>query len=510
MFAASVQGAVRITALNAVAEREGLRPGMGLADARAALPELRVEQAAVGADEKALGALAHWCGRYSPWTAVDPHGASEMTGGRDSILLDVTGCTHLFGGEDGLLGDLMTRLRDFRIHARAALADTPGAAWAVARFGALSDDARFGDMNPAGYAVVPSGGSRDALGDLPVAALRLDPAMVENLGRLGLKQIRDLLGLPRAPLARRFGLRIGRALDQVLGREDEPISPNLPRVPYRARLAFLEPVGRVEDIAYALDTLLDQLCPLLDRDQRGARRLVLDLFRVDGEVKSITVGTSRPVRTPDHLRRLFADRIGQVDAGFGIDAAVLSAPLTEPLTATQVPLPGEAVRAKGENAGELALLADRLGNRLGMDKVRRFEARQSFVPERAVVTVPLATKAKEGSAAQWPGHLTRPLRLLSAPELIQVVAEVPDGPPYLFRWRRGNHRIARVEGPERIGPEWWRAAGPGSRQTRDYYRAEDQEGRRFWLFREGLYAFGGAPGGRATTPPRWYLHGIFA
>lgn len=498
MFAAPVQGAVRITALNARAEREGLRPGMGLADARAALPELRVEQAAVGADEKALGALAHWCGRYSPWTAVDPHGASEMTGGRDSILLDVTGCAHLFGGEDGLLGDLMARLRDFRIHARAALADTPGAAWAVAR---------FGGMNPADYAVVPPGGSRDALGDLPVAALRLDPAMVENLGRLGLKQIRDLLGLPRAPLARRFGLRIGRALDQALGREDEPISPNLPRVPYRARLAFLEPVGRVEDIAYALDTLLDQLCPLLDRDQRGARRLVLDLFRVDGEVKSITVGTSRPVRTPDHLRRLFADRIGQVDAGFGIDAAVLSAPLTEPLTATQVPLPGEAVRAEGENAGELALLADRLGNRLGMDKVRRFEARQSFVPERAVVTVPLAAKASAEGAAQWPGHLTRPLRLLSAPEPIQVVAEVPDGPPYLFRWRRGTHRIARVEGPERIGPEWWRAAGPGSRQTRDYYRAEDQEGRRFWLFREGLYS---APGDRAATPPRWYLHGIFA
>lgn len=489
---------MRITALNAAAEREGLRPGMGLADARAALPDLEVEQAAVGADEKALHALAQWCGRYTPWTAVDPHGANEVTGGRDSILLDVTGCAHLFGGEDGLLEDLMKRLRGFDIDARAALADTPGAAWGVTR---------FGDVNGAGYTVVPPGTSRDALTDLPVAALRLDRPTVENLERLGLRRVQDLLGLPRGPLARRFGLGVARALDQALGREDEPISPDLPRVPYRARIAFLEPVGRVGDIAYALKGLLDQLCPLLDRDQRGARRLTLDLFRVDGEVKSVTVGTSRPVRTPDHLARLFADRLDQVDAGFGIDAAVLSATLTESLSATQAMLPGsgEDMRA----AGDLSLLADRLGNRLGMGKVRRFEARESFVPERAVVTVPLAAKTKDddNDAALWSGHSPRPLRLLSAPEPIQVVAEVPDGPPFLFRWRRGNHRIARVEGPERIGPEWWRAAGPGCKQTRDYYRAEDQEGRRFWLFREGLYA---APGEPATTPPRWYLHGLFA
>jgi protein ImuB len=508
VFATPVQGAVRITALNAAAEEEGLRPGMGLADARAVLPDLVVEQAAVAADEKALGSLAHWCGRYSPWATVDAHGANELTGGRDGILLDVTGCAHLFGGEDGLLMDLMARLGDFRIQARTALADTPGAAWAVAR---------FGDVNDVGYAIVPPGGSRDALGGLPVAALRLGREITENLGRLGLKQVRDLLSPPRAPLVRRFGFRVARALDQALGHEDEPISPDLPRVPYRARLAFLEPVGRVEDIAYALETLLERLCALLDRNQRGARRLTLDLFRVDGEVKTVVVGTSRPVRGHAHLGRLFADRLDQVDAGFGIDAAVLSATVTEPLGATQAALPGQAAQpgesadTGGDGAGNLGLLIDRLGNRLGMDKVRCFEAWESFVPERAVATVALASgngpgagAAKANDADLWPVHLTRPLRLLSAPEPVEVVAEVPDGPPFLFRWRRGNHRVARVDGPERIGPEWWRAAGPGCRQARDYYRIEDQEGRRFWLFREGLYPI------RGGAAPHWYLHGIFA
>jgi len=518
VFAASVKGAVRITAMNAAADREGLRVGMGLADARAALPGLMVEQAAVAADEKALGSLARWCGRYSPWTTVDPHSANELTGGRDGILLDVTGCAHLFGGEDGLLRDLMTRLKDFAIEARAALADTPGAAWAVARYGVLAGDA--------GYAIVPPGTSREALADLPVTALRLDPAVLENFDRLGLRQVRDLFALPRAPLARRFGPKIVRRLDQALGLEDEPISPTLPVVPYRARLAFLEPVGRVDDIAYALATLLEQLCSLLDQDQRGARRLTLDLFRVDGEVKSLTVGTSRPVRTAEHLARLFTGCLEQVDAGFGIDAAVLSAPVTEPLSETQTTLPGAAGAAgadRGED-GNLSLLVDQLGNRLGMDKVCRFKPHESFVPERAVVTVPVAAGPELKPAVQsksepqheeaplWPVHLSRPLRLLSAPEPVQVVAEVPDGPPMLFRWRRDSHRVARADGPERIGPEWWRGAGPGSQQARDYYRVEDKHGRRFWLFREGLYAPGASHNAvtQGDPQPRWYLHGIFA
>ncbi len=500
-----------MTAMNAAAAQEGLRQGMGLADARAVLPHLLVEQSAIKADEKALSALAHWCGRYTPWTTVDAHGANPLTGGRDSILMDVTGCAHLFGGEERLLSDLMARLAEFGIEARAALADTPGAAWAVAR---------FSDMDGAGHSIVSPGGSRDVLGPLPVTALRFAPETLENFDRLGLRQVKDLLALPRAPLARRFGPPVARRIDQALGFEDEPISPVMPVVPYRVRLAFLEPVGRVDDIAYALTTLLEQLCPMLNEDQRGVRRLTLDLFRVDGEVESVTVGTSRPVRTTEHLARLFAGHLEQIDAGFGIDAAVLSASLTAPLSEVQVELPGEAGGGRTQGNADLSLLVDQLGNRLGMDKVCRLEARESFVPERAVVTVPLAAGGAaagdpdlgEQSEPLWPAHLKRPLRLLSAPEPVQVVAEVPDGPPVLFRWRRDTHRVARVDGPERIGPEWWRGAGPGSQQARDYYRVEDQEGRRFWLFREGLYATADvhASSVQDEPQPRWYLHGMFA
>jgi protein ImuB len=485
--------------MNRAATAEGLRPGMGLADARAVLPDLQVEQSAIKADEKALDSLARWCGRYTPWTVVDPHGANPFTGGRGGILMDVTGCAHLFGGEEALLADLMGRLKGFGIEARMALADTPGAAWALARYGKLGK---------ARAAIVPPKEGRESLAALPVAALRLGYGTLETFDRLGLRRIEDLLKLPRAPLVRRFGPQVARRIDQALGREDEPISPILPVVPYRARLSFLEPVGRVDDIAYALETLLDQLCPLLDEDQRGARRLTLDLFRVDGEVKSVTVGTSRPVRTPKHLARLFAGRLDEIDAGFGIDAATLSAPLTEALTGTQVELSGETDRGS-----DLGLLIDQLGNRLGMDKVCRLEARESFVPERAVVTVPIAAGPAPESAPDdaplWPAHLKRPLRMLSVPELVQVVAEVPDGPPVLFRWRQGNHRVAQTNGPERIAPEWWRAQGPGSQQARDYYRVEDSQGRRFWLFREGLYPTDSAHAGGGAKP-RWYLQGIFA
>jgi protein ImuB len=526
------QGSERVACPSVQARAAGIAPEMTLADARALLPSLRVRPADPDGDARALIQLADWCTRYTPWTAVDPSGG-ESAGG---LMLDVSGCAHLFGGEAALLEDLLTRLRGLGFACRAGLADTPGAAWAVARFEAGS--AKAG-------AIAPPGGARAALAALPARALRLAPATAEGLARLGLRLIGDLYPLPRAGLARRFGAAVGQRLDQALGRAREPISPRRPVARWHARLAFAEPVARLDDVAAGTRDLLDELCRLLERSHRGARRLELALYLSDGAVRRLRIGTSRPTRAPDHLSGLLAEHLAALDLGAdqgtGVEAMVLAAPVTDPLTALQLSLTPGHERGGGETG--LAELVDRLGNRLGRANVARLAARQSHLPERASRAVPPLGGARDGGDENaWPTGRDRPLRLLARPEAVEAVAEVPDGPPVLFRWRRVVHRVARAYGPERIAPEWWRAEAREI-ATRDYFRVEDSHGRRFWLYRDGLYqprhnirgSDIGAGIGRVSDPPlhdirgsgdhdvgagfkpalpapepRWYLHGIFA
>jgi protein ImuB len=455
-------------------------------------PHLDVRPADFAADRAALKKLADWCGRYTPWTAPDAHGLGVEP---DGILMDITGCDHLFGGETALIEDLASRFAGFMVSARAVVASTPGAAWALARYG----DVRL--------RVLAAGDEEEALASLPVAALRLPSDVGDGLARLGLKRVGDLYGKARAPLVARFGSCVARRLDEALGRAAEPISPEMPLVPFRVRLLFAEGLVRVEDIETAVGRLAEELCLLLEREHKGARRLELRLFRVDGEVTALHAGTSAPARDAKHLARLFREKLAQAgddfDAGYGIEAMGLAALAVDPMAQTQGTL------SRGEKPAEaLDGLIDRLGNRLGPARVKRLVPRASHIPERATAFRPAMAGGEACSPNDWrasalqqlDGTMGRPLRMLACAEPIEVTAEIPEGPPRSFRWRRVSYRVARAEGPERIEPEWWRR---DRTRTRDYYRVEDVEGRRFWLYRDGLY------NRDEKDPPRWYLHGMF-
>jgi protein ImuB len=475
--------------VNPAAEKGGVFPGQALADARALAPDLRVVDHDPVGDARALDHLAGWCGRYTPWVAPD---------GLEGLWLDITGCAHLFGGEEAMIVDLVGRIARLGLAARAAVADTPGAAWAVARFGAVP---RLGPGARA--AVVPAGAVNEVLAGLPVAGLRLGPAIADGLARLGLKRIGDLYDLPRGPLAARFGDQVARRLDQALGVSCEPISPRHPVPPHRVGLSLPEPVIAAGDIACGCRRLLHGLCERLQREQRGMRCLEVTLYRVDGTVARARLGTARPVRDTEHLMRLLAHHLGRFDPGFGVEAMALAAPLTEELAPEEIELAlaGPDLRSRESPAPdprggeELAVLIDRLGNRPGTAEVVRLAPHESHVPERAMRIVPVLGRAGGG---HWRAGPPRPLRLFPRPHPVEVVAPVPDDPPLQFRWRRTDHRVRTAEGPERIAAEWWREDGP----VRDYYRVEDTGGQRFWLYREGLYA--------PDRSPRWFLHGLFA
>ena len=471
-----------LTALNASAMREGLSAGMGLADARAICPQLATAQAEPEKDAACLLALARWSGRYSPSLNVD---------GDDGLWLDVSGVPHLFGGARGLLDDMAMRFAKLGFTARIALAETLGGAHALARY---AHSPSF---------IVPQGKIGEALSPLPVEALRLDGDITRLLKRLGLKRIGQLYDLPRNSLEKRFHSRqaaeaVLHRLDQALGKREEPRTPLLPSPDYAARLPFPEPLITHEGIVAGLDHLTEKLCQALSLARRGARRVSLALYRADGTYAVVETGLSAPAREPSHLARLFEDRVCAIDVGFGVDLMVLAALATEPL------LPAQSTFARREDRAKAEPLVDRLASRLSSAAVRRLAPFASHVPERAQTMLP----ALVGSAS-WPEQSVskppRPPLLFAEPEPVDVLAEIPEGPPARFTWRRVTRRVVKAEGPERIAPEWWRelVRSSGSR-PRDYYRIEDEDGRRYWVFRAGLYQES-----EAKDLPAWYLHGVF-
>ncbi len=489
---ANQRGRLVLTAVDARAAAAGLTPGLSLADARALEPGVRVVEADPAGDSDALARLARWAERYTPWAVP----CGDAAAGEGGLLLDVTGCAHLVGGEAALLDDLARRLSRLGFRARAAIADTAGAAWAVARVGAAHAP---GHGAAPERAVVAAGAIAATLAPLPIRGLRLEPAVANGLERLGLGRIGDLERLPRGTLSARFGSGLLRRLDQALGRIEEPLSPPRPVPTHAARLTFAEPIARTEDVSAALDRLLVELCAGLAETGQGARRLDLQLFRVDGAVERQSVGTSRPCRTAEPLKRLLRDRLDRIDAGFGIETMRLAAARVEPLADEPLSLDRELGAGRADGADEaLAGLVDRLVNRLGPAAVARPLPRESHLPERAVALVPAVPPAPLTRA--WPADRPRPVRLLARPIEIEAVAPLPDDPPVLFLWRGVRHHVARADGPERLAAEWWvDAAGT---PPRDYYRVEDTEGRRFWLCRAGPY--------RADRQPAWFLHGFFA
>jgi protein ImuB len=466
--------------MNDAAARLGLKPGMPLADVRAMHPRIAVAEADAEADRHLLETVADWTDRYTPLIGLDPP---------DGLVLDVTGCAHLFGGEAAMARDLVARLALQGLHARAAAADSVGCAWAMARYGDCT--------------VVPRGEAEAAMLPLPVAALRIDPEIVAKLATMGLKRVVDLVQRPRAPFTARFGGELLCRLDQALGRADEPITPRLPLPSAMAERRFPDPIAREEDVLGTIERLAYELGRVLARRGEGARLIALSLFRADGKVHRLEIGTSTPLREASRVRRLFEDRLvvlgDACDPGFGFDMIRLSALVTERCDPVQTGLAGS------DSGEELAHLIDRLGARFGLRRVTRQIAQDTHIPEYAIATVP-AHAARQAVAIQHNEQDTlgaaRPIRLFERPEPIDAIAEVPDGPPVRFRWRHVMHQVARVEGPERIAMEWWRD-DRGNKLTRDYFRIESRIGARVWLYREGLFS-------SETPKPRWYLHGLFA
>jgi protein ImuB len=470
-----------VTAADSRALACGIAPGQGVADAQTLVPDLLVVPADPAGDLAALHKLAEWATRFSPLVAPDPG---------DGLMLDITGCAHLWAkgsdnGEEKLLADALQRLRRHGFAVSGAIAGTIGAAWAAARF----TQSREGT-------IIPSGSASGALAGLPVQALRIDAATCDGLLRLGLRRIGDLYPMKRAGLTQRFGTTLIARLDQALGCVAETLSPLQPPPEHRVSLGFGEPISAPESIRRVAEILVERLARELAEHQRGARLLKLSAYRLDNAVSAIAIGTARASAAPRHLFHLLAEKLERIDPGPGIEYMSLAAERTEittPLQSGMIDMDEAAI-----SAADLAPLMDRLANRLGPNRVARPVPVESHVPERAVRLMPPLDGQKQNP---WPKLPPRPTRLLPNPEPIEVMAPVPDDPPITFRWRRIQHRVTWAEGPERVAPEWWRAANE-NRETRDYYRVQDESGARYWLYRAGLY--------QAGKPPRWFLHGVFA
>ena len=487
------RGAAILHALNPAARRAGLRRGQTQADARAMIPHLICKPADVEADARALTALAVWAERWSPSVSLD-----AATEGLEGLFLDVTGATHLFGGEAALLAQIRDRLAGAGAPARVAMGPTPGAAWALARWG--------GDGGQAAP-ITREDGIREALAPLPVEALRVDERTLTQARRFGLKRIGDLYPMPRAGLARRFrdgaGVGLVQRLDQALGFAGEALTPVRPPPKYRAWRTWMEPVEDIEGVEARLTELAADLSAPLARDGQGARALTLTGFRSDGATTRLSVRMGRPGRDPAIWLRLFREAgLGRLELGFGLDALMLTADDIEAMTARQGTLESEA---EAKQAESLAALIDRLTARLGEDRVLTAERVDSWIPERAERLRPALGRsptATEGEAGR------RPILLLDPLEPVEAIAELPDGAPARFTWRRLSRRVTRADGPERLSPEWWRPRSDGRQvRTRDYYRVEDDAGGRYWLFREGLYGreYSGEAEERA---PSWWMHGV--
>jgi protein ImuB len=471
------RGRVVIRALDAAGLAEGIAPGMALADARARLPDLAAQPHDAAADAAFLDWLAEGADRYTPMVMAVPP---------DGLVLDISGCAHLHGGEAALAEDLAARLQRLGLTARLALATTPEAALALARFDVAE------------------------VKDLPVGALAASEDEALGLRRAGLKTLARIARQPRAVLAARFGAALVTRLARLLGEEDARITPRRLAPPVSAEQRFAAPLAASEAALAVIETLAVRAGLQLAECHEGGRRFEVALFRSDGHVARLAVDTAAPVRDPKLLIRLLRERIDALadplDPGFGYDLIRLNVTVTAPLAPEQLRLEGGSLAE-----AEIGALIDRLGARLGRHRVRRLAAAASHIPEQAAFDLPLANLA---TAVTWPQRLAsepaffvreppwRPLKLFDPPQIIEVLAEVPDGPPRRFRWRQRFHEVTAHEGPERIAAEWWRRAD-GAGLTRDYYRVEDSAGRRFWLFRHGLY-------GTEKQSPGWYLHGLFA
>lgn len=469
VFALPDHGRMVITSTNALSEAQGIYARTVVADARVLIPSLQVFDDNTGLSNKLLKRFAEWFIRYTPVVAVDLP---------DGVILDITGCAHIWGGEGQYLQNIIGRLKSLGYYVHAAIADTIGAAWAIAHYGK-------------NFSIIESGGQTAALVSLPPEALRIEFAIVDRLHKLGLGRIGNFMSMPRSALRRRFGKELLQKLDQALGFEEEVIYPVEPVEPYQERLPCLEPIVTAIGIEIALKRLLGTLCNRLRQEQKGLRVTVFKCYRVDGKTQEIQIGTNKATHNAAHLFKLFEIKIETIEPALGIELFTLEANKVEDISPLQEKLWQRTIGLDDINLSELL---DRFNIKFGPSHIHRYLPDEHYWPERSIKS---ASSLMEKSTTTWKVDRPRPLQLLSKPEPIDVTAPIPDYPPMLFRYRGMLHKIIKADGPERIEQEWWLQQG----QHRDYYYVEDEGGRRYWLFRLGHYA---------DSSYQWFIHGFFA
>jgi protein ImuB len=463
------RGKMIITATNAVAEKRGITKGMALADARAFNPDLEVQDDKPELPDKLLRRLAEWCIRFTPVVAIDLP---------DGLLLDATGCAHLWGGELSYINDITKKLNMRGYDVSVAMADTIGVAWGVARFAKTP-------------VVINTDMHIHALTTLPPEALRLEAEALDRLHKLGLHHIRQFISMPRASLRRRFGPHFLQRLDMALGQELEMIEPVHPIEPYQERLPCMEPIVTATGIEIALRELLTTLCLRLQQEQKGLRVAIFKCYRVDGKIEQIDIGTNRPSHHVDLLFKLFEIKLPTIEPALGIELFILEAGKIEEHFPKQEKM---WEGSGGLDDVRLSELIDRLAVKIGMNSIHRYIPDEHYWPERSIKQ---ASSLSEKPITEWRADKLRPLQLLPTPEHIEVTSLMPDYPPMLFIYKGKRHKIIKADGPERIEQEWWLQQG----QHRDYYRVENEEGHRYWLFRLGHYH---------DETYEWFIHGFFA
>jgi protein ImuB len=469
VLSAPSKGRMVITAANPIAQKLLIREGMVLADARAICPALEYFDEKPGLAQQLLHRIAEWCIRFTPTVAIDPPGG---------LLLDATGCAHLWGSEESYLSDIVNRLKARGYFAKAAMADTIGAAWAVTRYG--------------NETVIENGKHLDAVLSLPPEALRLEGTTSERLYKLGLSQVKNIVSIPSSSLKRRFGPLILQRLGQMLGTEQEFIEPVTPAEPYQVRLPCLEPIVRLEGIEIALQKLLEQICDRLQKEGKGLRTAFFRGYRLDSRITEIQISTSRASCNVRHLFHLFEMKLSTIEPDLGIELFLLEATKVEDYTPTQE---GFWKESGTLNDLHIAELIDRLTGRINPNAIQRYLPDEHHLPERSFKK---AQSLNEQPTTGWQTSKPRPILLLEKPERIQVTAPIPDYPPMNFQYKGEFHKVVKADGPERIEQEWWIEEG----EHRDYYAVEDEQGCRYWLFRAGHYD--------VERKPYWYLHGFFA
>jgi len=472
VFAAPDHGRMLITAVSPLAAEAGIELGMRAADAKAICPGLEVLDDKPGRPEKLLRGLGIWCIRYAPIVATDKFSY-------DGLLLEVSGCPHLWGGEREYIKEIVTRLKSKGYTVRLAIADTPGAAWAVSRFGKITP-------------LIEVNGHAEALLPLPPEALRFDDVVLAKLRKLGFYQIKSFIGMPRSVLRRRFGEGFLLRLAQALGTENEALVPVQVPVAFQERLPCLEPIRTRIAIEIAISKLLESLCAKLQAEGKGLRKGILTGYRLDGQLVQVTVGTNAASHSVSHLLKLFKLKIDQIRPGLGIELFILDVQKVDDVAIEQ-----EAIwTAKpGLDDGSVIRLLDRVAGKVGPEVIHRYLPATRYWPERSVKNTFSVT---EKPSADWRLDMPRPTELLPTPVAIEVMALIPDHPPRFFIYKGVQHQVVKADGPERIEREWWLDQG----EHRDYYQVEDDKGRRYWLFRSGHYG--------SEKQFKWFLHGFFA